>query len=75
MSKLEFLEKCGYTVSLFPGSFSREAGTLILSKECLKQFEKHSLLDEYFFGNQHRYIMHRLIREHLKENINESIAI
>ena len=75
LSKLEFLEKCGYAVSLFPGSFSREAGTLILSKECLEQFEKHSLLDEYFFGNQHRYIMHRLIREYLKEKVNKSSNI
>lgn len=75
LSKLEFLKKCGYSVSLFPGSFSREAGAKILSKVCLELFEKHSLLEEYFFGNQHRYRMHRLIREHLKEKVNKSSNI
>ena len=72
LSKLEFKKKCGYSVSLFPGSFSRDAGAKILSKVCLELFEKHSLLEEYFFGNQHRYRMHRLIREHLKEKVNKS---
>lgn len=69
-SKLGFL-KCGYIVSLFPDSFSKEAGIYILSsQECLEMFERQSLLDEYFLGYQHRYRMHRLIREYLKEKIN-----
>ena len=76
LSKLKFLKKCGYAVSLFPGSFSREAGIEILvPKECLELFEKYSLLDDYFFGNQHRYIMHRLIREYLKEKANSNDII
>ena len=45
--KLEFKKKCGYSVSLFPGSFSRDAGAKILSKVCLELFEKCSLLEEY----------------------------
>ena len=70
ISKLEFLN-CGYIISLFPDSFSKEAGIEILSsKECLDMFERQSLLDEYFLGYQHRYRMHRLIREYLKEKLN-----
>ena len=69
-SKLKILA-CGYIVSLFPGSFSREAGIAILpSKECLEMFERHSLLDEYFLGYQHRYKMHRLIREYLRNKLD-----
>ena len=69
-SKLKFF-KCGYNVSLFPGSFSREAGIAVLpSKECLYMFERHSLLDEYFLGYQHRYKMHRLIREYLRNKLD-----
>ena len=77
LSKLEFIRKCGYMVSLFPGSFSREAGVEILgSRECLDIFEKQSLLDEYFHGAyQHRYNMHRLIKEYLKEKVNSSDMI
>ena len=75
LNQLEFFRKCGHTlsVSLFPGSFSREAGMEILSsKKCLEVLEKHSLLDEYYLGYQHRYKMHRLIREYLQEKIKHS---
>ena len=73
--RLEIL-KCGYIASLFPGSFSREAGTAILSSmKCLEMFEKQSLLDSYFLGNHRRYKMHRLIREYLKENVNATDMI
>ena len=76
LSKLEFIRKCGYMVSLFPGSFSREAGiTILASKECLEMFEKQSLLDESFFAHQHHYKMHRLIKEYLKEKVNSSDKI
>ena len=51
--------------------FSREAGIAVLpSKECLEMFERHSLLDEYFLGYQHRYKMHRLIREYLRNKLD-----
>ena len=60
-----------YQFILVPNSFSREAGIEILaSKKCLEMFERQSLLDEYFLEYQHRYRMHRLIREYLKEKIN-----
>ena len=73
VSKLEFLRKCGYIVSLFPGSFSREAGVkILLSKEYLEMFGKYSLLDEYFLGYQHRYKMHRLIREYFNEKVDSN---
>ena len=75
-SKLKLLRKCGYTVSLFPGSFSREAGiTILASKKCLEIFEKYSSLDEYFLAYQHRYKMHRLIMKYLKEKTNSSDEI
>ena len=63
--------ECGYTVSLFPGFFSWEAGLSILPqpKVCLDSFVKYSLLDEYYRGYLHRYKMHRLIREFLLEKL------
>jgi hypothetical protein len=65
-SKTNFLE-CGYIMSFFPGSFSKEAGIAILrSNECLEMYERQSLVEEYFIGYQHRYEIHRLIREYLK---------
>ena len=64
-SKLSFL-RCGYIISFFPGSFSKEAGVAILhSNKCLETYERHSLLDKYFLGRQYRYKIHRLIREYL----------
>ena len=76
LSKLEFLTECGYMVSLFPGSFSREAGIAILSsKECLEVYGMHSLLDEYSLAYQRRYKMHWLIREYLKEKNNSTDKI
>ena len=65
-SKLSSL-RCGYIISFFPGSFSKEAGVAILrSNKCLETYERHSLLDKYFLGHQYRYKIHRLIREYLK---------
>ena len=65
-SKLSFL-RCGYIISFFPGSFSKVAGVAILrSIKCLEMYERHSLLDGYFLGHQHRYKMHRLIREYFR---------
>ena len=65
-SKLNSL-RCGYILSFFPGSFNKEAGVAILhSSKCLEMYERHSLLEEYFIGRQHRYKIHRLIREYLK---------
>ena len=77
-NRLEELKECGYAVSLFPGSFSSQAGTTILSespKQCLNSFTKHSLLDEYLHGYHHRYKMHRLIREYFLEKVNNKDKI
>ena len=72
--RLEELKECGYAVSLFPGSFSWEAGTAILPhspEKCLNLFTKHSLLEEYIHGYyHHRYKMHRLIREYFVEKVS-----
>ena len=51
-----------------------EAGTSILDvaqpKVCLDTLVKYSLLDEYFHhGYVHRYRMHRLIKEFLKDKV------
>jgi KaiC/GvpD/RAD55 family RecA-like ATPase len=68
-SKLNYL-KCGYVISFFPSSFSKEAGIAILaSSKCLEMYERQSLLDDYFLGYQHRYKIHRLIREYLKSKV------
>ena len=76
LNQLEFFRECGYTVSLFPGSFSKEAGREILSSiKCLEMLEKHSLLDEYYLGYQHWYKMHRLIREYLHEKVEHNDKI
>lgn len=74
-SDVNVLQKCGHMISLFPYSFSRDAGISILAsspEKCLDAYEKQSLLDEFFLGNQHRYTMHRLIREYLKEKVNST---
>ena len=78
ISRIEELltSECDYSVSLFPGTFSWEAGTSILdvahSKVCLDTLIKYSLLDEYFhYGYVHRYRMHRLIKEFLKDKVTD----
>ena len=67
ISKLEIKGRCKYIIALFPGSFTREAGIAVLTRECLETFVRHSLVDEIFLGHQYRYTMHRLIREYLRE--------
>ena len=72
-TRLGELKECGYSLSLFPGSFHKEAGITIITtspEECLELYVKHSLLDEYFFANHYRYKMHRLIREYVKVKLN-----
>ena len=72
-TRLGELKECGYSLSLIPGSFHKEAGTTIIKtspEKCLELYVKHSLLDEYFFANHYRYKMHRLIREYVKVKLN-----
>ena len=72
--RLEELKECGYAVSLFPGSFSWQAGMAILSKSpkrCLNSFTKHSLLDEYLHGHHQRFRMHRLIKEYFLQKVSD----
>ena len=66
--------ECDYSMSLFPGTFDWEAGRSILEvshpKICLDIFVKYSLLEEYYHHNYvHRYRMHRLIKEFLKNKV------
>lgn len=65
-------DKCDFSVSLFPGTFSWEAGHNILPQPslCLDAFVKYSLLDEYVHGYIHRYRMHRLIKKFLLEKVS-----
>ena len=68
--------ECSHSVSLFPSSFSSEAGLSILSqpKLCLDTLVKFSLLDEYFYYNfVQRYRMHRLIKEFMQEKVTVSV--
>ena len=64
-------DECDYSVSLFPSTFTWEAGLSILRQPgvCLDTFVKHSLLDEYLHGYLHRYRIHRLIKEFLLEKV------
>lgn len=71
ISDLVTIDQC-YSISLFPGTFSSEAGLSILprAKLCLDTYVKFSLLDEYFHHEYvQRYRMHRLIREFLLEKV------
>ena len=72
-SKLGELKECGYSLSLFPGSFDKSAANAIIVpspvKGCIQLYSRHSLVDEYFIPHQQRYEMHRLIREYLKAKI------
>lgn len=67
------LHDCAFYTSLFPGSFSEDAGNAILLKvhqnqeKCHRLLVKHSLLEKYFAGRQRRYEMHRLIREYSRD--------
>ena len=74
--QLGSMQECGYYISLFPGSFSHQAGTEVIPmSHCLDTFERQSLFDKYSVGNpenqtqnhQTRYKMHRLIREYFRE--------
>ena len=68
-NRLGTLKDCGYVLSLFPGSFGERAGSAIVHNECLETYLKHSLLNEYSFAFNHRYKMHRVIKEYLQEKI------
>ena len=70
--KHKMLNDCGYIVSLFPGSFSREAGIAVFTAHCLDAYVRLSLLDEYLLAGQLRYKMHRLIKEYLREKVIKS---
>ena len=70
--KHNVLNDCGYIVSLFPGSFSREAGIAVFTAYCLDAYLRQSLLDEYALYHQLRYKMHRLIKEYLRENVKRN---
>jgi hypothetical protein len=62
--------ECDYSVSLFPSTFTWEAGHSVLHPGvCLNAFVKYSLLDEYLHGYLYRYRMHRLIKEFLSEKV------
>ena len=68
--------ECGHFVSLFPSSFSSEAGLSILPqpKVCLDTLVKFSLLDEYFYYDHlQRYRMHRLIKEFLRDTVTHMV--
>lgn len=75
--RLPSLKRCGYYVSLLPGSFDYEAANNIIipfSTQCMRNLLEQSLLEEYNFANQTRYKMHKLIREYMKEKGNSSIT-
>lgn len=66
------MQKCGYYLSLFNGSFEHHAGLDILPSSlnpqlCFESYVEHSLLDKYVFAQVALYKMHRLIREYFKD--------
>ena len=61
-------------LSHFPGSFSYDAASHILSDcnnsnpaRCLTNLADRSLLDPYYYAGQPRYQFHKLIKEYLKD--------
>ena len=77
-TRLEERRECGYIFSLFPGSFGKDAGNAVIVVEdndrtertCLELYTQHSLVDDYSLTYHHRYKMHRLIQEYLKDTVN-----
>ena len=68
--------KCGYILSLFPGSFDMDAGTAMTSTECFKLYEQYFLLDwHHLILYFRRYQMHNLIKEYVKEKLNDTTKI
>ena len=66
-SLFEDLRNCGYSLGLFPSSFSRDAGRHVLGIECFEIYIRHSLIDERTVANETRYTIHRLIKMYLSE--------
>ena len=71
--RLRESKKCGYILRFFPGSFDKAAGTAVIKHDntsgstCLNLYTKYSLLEDYSYAYQRRYMMHRLIKEYLQE--------
>ena len=64
---------CGRNISLFPGSFSKEASLTILGRngvkraeECLKTLYQNSLLQLYYLDGVARFKYHMLIKHFFK---------
>ena len=64
---------CGRNISLFPGSFSKEASLTILgengfknTEECLKTLYRNSLLQLYYLDGVARFKYHMLIKHFFK---------
>ena len=75
-TSIKYLDKeiilCARNISLFPGSFSKEAGVRILSgcgvedaTYCLNSLSHKSLLEWYAVREGSRYRYHRLVRDSL----------
>ena len=73
-ASIKYLEKevvlCARNISLFPGSFSKEAGVSILSgcgvedaTYCLNSLSHTSILEWYVVRGESRYRYHRLVRD------------
>ena len=73
-TSIKYLEKeiilCARNISLFPGSFSKEAGVSILSGcgvdnaiQCLNTLSYKSLLEWYALRGESRYRYHQLVRD------------
>ena len=67
--KVHEAPRCGYSLSLFPGSFKHDAALRILPtlqpRECLSVYQSHSLLDRYVHFKVDHYKMHKLIKEYM----------
>ena len=74
---------CAKNISLFPGSFSKEAGRSILSKvnvtdamHCLNTLSLKSILEWYMIRGESRYRYHQLVKDFLKlENLTTTTPV
>ncbi len=67
----ESTRECRYYLTTFPGSFSAHAAVRVLNdtvdiKHCLGRLKELSLIDQYLYEKEHRYQVHRLVREFFK---------
>ena len=69
-------QNCSKLISLFPGTFSAEIGsaivTEIIDSSCIQNVLLKSLADEKFIGSRSYYTMHKLIRKYFEAKLTRN---